>query len=408
MTMLRSEISPNGEATTHSQPRKLQLMSSNRNLHIFVLIDALGWEYVEENQFLNDLLSYRTPLQTVLGFSSGAIPTILTGLRPAQHGHWNLFYYDPKGSPFRWLRPLSFLPSRVMDHRVTRKIMKELGRHVLGMGPLFQCSVSPRLLPWFNWVEKRNIYESQGIPGTASIFDRLLEAGVPHRVYSYHQASDEELIRRASHDVENTDARFFFVYLSEMDAFLHMHCQEPEEVSKKLAWYEAKLRRLFETARNIDPTAGFTVLSDHGMTPVHNHFDLVGEVDRLGFSMPADYLAVYDSTMARFWFFEEKARNEVSRLLQGLKCGAILGNSELDQLGILFPDRRYGELIFLLHPTWLIAKSDFNGVGWSPRGMHGYHPEDRHSDGVFLSNRQPTTPVQAIQDVYRCMREVLA
>src|ERR1035438_1223152 len=381
-------------------------MTDARNVQIFVLIDALGWEYIEGNEFLDEFLPYRTPLQTVLGFSSGAIPTILTGLRPAQHGHWNLFYYDPKGSPFRWMRPLTFLPDWIMDHRVTCKIMKEMGRHVLGMGPLFQCYVSPRYLPWFNYIEKRSIYGNQGIPGTPSIFDRLTEAGIPHRVYSYHQAPDSELVRRACHDVENSDARFFFVYLSEMDAFLHMHCQEPEEVKKKLAWYAAELRRLFETALQADPSAGLTVLSDHGMTPVKHHFDLVGAMKRLGFSMPKDYLAVYDSTMARFWFFNERTRREFTALLSGLECGKILNDAELEEFGILFPDRRYGELIFLLHPTWLIGESNFNGRGWAPRGMHGYHPADRHSDGVFLSNRPPSAPVRAIQDVYRCMREV--
>ena len=381
-------------------------MTHARNVQIFVLIDALGWEYIEGNEFLDEFLPYRTPLQTVLGFSSGAIPTILTGLRPAQHGHWNLFYYDPKGSPFRWMRPLTFLPSWIMDHRVTCKIMKEMGRHVLGMGPLFECYVGPRYLPWFNYIEKRSIYGNQGIPGTPSIFDQLTEAGIPHRVYSYHQAPDSELVRRACHDVENSDARFFFVYLSEMDAFLHMHCQEPEEVKKKLAWYAAELRRLFETALQVDPIAGLTVLSDHGMTPVKHHFDLVGAMKRLGFSMPEDYLAVYDSTMARFWFFNEKARREFTALLSGLECGKILNDAELEEFGILFPDRRYGELIFLLDPTWLIGESNFNGKGWSPRGMHGYHPGDRYSDGIFLSNRPPSAPVRAIQDVYRCMREV--
>jgi len=103
---------------------------------------------------LADLLPYQRPLRTVLGFSSGAIPTILTGLPPARTGHWNLFYYDPKGSPFQWLRLFRFLPKKVLDHRVTRKIVKELGRRVLGMGPLFECCVSPALLPWFNWVNR--------------------------------------------------------------------------------------------------------------------------------------------------------------------------------------------------------------------------------------------------------------
>ncbi len=56
---------------------------SRRPLHLFVLIDALGWRFLEDRKFLSDILPYRTPLRTVLGFSSGAIPTILTGVNPA-------------------------------------------------------------------------------------------------------------------------------------------------------------------------------------------------------------------------------------------------------------------------------------------------------------------------------------
>ena len=150
-------------------------MKNRPNISIFVLIDALGWKYLEGHQFLSDVLPYRRPLRTVLGFSSGAIPTMLTGVFPSQHGHWNLFYYDPQGSPFRFLRYFRFIPDRFLDSRISRKVVKELGRRVLGMGPLFECCVSPRLMPYFNWVEKRNIYSRGGITGAPSIFRRSLQ-----------------------------------------------------------------------------------------------------------------------------------------------------------------------------------------------------------------------------------------
>ncbi|MFZ0642267.1 MAG: hypothetical protein WAM25_03855, partial [Candidatus Acidiferrales bacterium] len=99
-----------------------------KHVSVFVLIDALGWKYVEGRNFLVDVLTYRQPLRTVLGFSSGAIPAMLTGVPPAVNGHWNLFYYDPQGSPFRWLRHFLFLPDWLLDQRVTRKLLKETGR----------------------------------------------------------------------------------------------------------------------------------------------------------------------------------------------------------------------------------------------------------------------------------------
>src|SRR5437763_1627392 len=78
-------------------------------LAVFLLIDALGWSYLEGREFLNDALPYRQAVRTVLGFSSGAIPSMLTGVAPTEHGHWNLFYYNPTNSPFKWMRYFQWL-----------------------------------------------------------------------------------------------------------------------------------------------------------------------------------------------------------------------------------------------------------------------------------------------------------
>ncbi len=373
---------------------------------IFVLIDALGWEFLKAREFLNELL-YRQPLKTVLGFSSGAIPTILTGLPPSRTGHWNLFYYDPARSPFRWLRHARFVPPGILDHRVTRRALREIGRRVLHLGPLFECCVRPSLLRHFNWIEKENIYGPNGIPGTRSIFDLLAANQISHRVYSYHEFRDEEIFKQANRDLRNSHPDFLFLYLCELDSMLHDAPGGSEELDKKLAWYGAQLGELFRAARQVDPQTRITVFSDHGMAPVRYRFDLVSHVAASGLSMPDDYLAVYDSTMARFWFFSERARQTITSILTNLPCGRILTDSELEDLGVFFPDRHYGELIFLLHPSWLIASSDFNGTGWNPQGMHGYHPDDPYSYGVFLSNETPSFEVQSVLDVYRCMEEAV-
>src|SRR5208337_697602 len=148
-----------------------------------------------------------------------------------------------------------------------------------------------------------NIYDREGITGAPSIFDQLAKRGVPYRVYSYHHATDAEILQQAETDLSSGQARFYFLYLSEMDLFLHHHCSEPGVVEEKIHWYEHRLRKLMTSARAIDPQATLALLSDHGMTPVKHHFDLLGAIEKLNLSMPEDYLAVYDSTMVRFWFF---------------------------------------------------------------------------------------------------------
>jgi len=374
-----------------------------RSINVFVLIDALGWRLLDRHDFLSDVLPHRQPLRTVLGYSSGAIPTLLTGLAPAEHGHWNLLYYDPVNSPFRWLRHLRKLPPRVLDNRIARRLLREVGRRMLGLGPLFECAVPPSLLPLFDWTEKRSIYARGGIGGGRSIFDRLAERGAEHRVYTYHQHRDAEILDKACRDVAAGGSGFYFLYLSEVDALLHHHFHDREKVDEKLDWYARELRRLFSTARAADPEATFTIFSDHGMAPVREHYPLVDQVEALGFHMPSHYLAIYDSTMARFWFFDESARREIVALLESLPCGRVVPDAELQQLGVWFPDRRYGEVILLLHPGWLLSGSRFNG-SWTPAGMHGYHPDDPDSDGVFLSNRPPPVAVRGLADVHGCLQ----
>ncbi len=373
---------------------------SRRPIVVLVLIDALGWKCIEGRDFLSRILPYRRPLKTVLGYSSAAIPTLLTGRPPAEHGHWNLFYYDPEGSPFRWLKPARFFPDSFLDNRLCRKVVKELGRRVLGLGPLFECNLSPRILPQFNYVEKRNILEPGGIPSMPSILDQLASRDIAYRVYSYRQMPDAQILERAASDVESGTASFFLLYLSEMDAFLHMHCTEREEVTKRLHWYEEKLSRVFEAARAVDPEAILSVVSDHGMTPVVRHFDLAQRIAALKLKMPRDYLAVCDSTMTRFWFFNERARASINGCLSSVSCGCILSDDDLRRLGVFFNDRRYGELVFLLRPGWLFSQSNFNGNSWRPRGMHGYDPADSFSDAIFLSNRPPSVPMRTIADVH--------
>jgi hypothetical protein len=376
-------------------------------VHIFVLIDALGWKVIEGRRFLDALLPFRRPLRTVLGFSSGAIPTILTGRLPSETGHWNLFYFDPKGSPFWWLRYFRFLPPWALDHRVGRKLLKELGRRFLGLGPLFECCVKPSVLRYFNWVERRNIYEPRGITNTRSIFDELLSHNISHRVYTYHDMNDRQIVNKALQDIAKGQAQVLFLYLSELDMFLHTHCNDSGKVGDRLHEYDLDLARLYEAARERCGAVSMTIFSDHGMTPVREHYDLVRDIEALPYRSPADYLTVYDSTMARFWFFSDEARVAITKVLSANRCGRILSDAELRRLGVLFEDRRFGDLVFLLHPGWLIAESDFNGHSWKPAGMHGYHPEDCYSDAVFLSNRRPPFPVESIADVFRCMKEAL-
>src|ERR1044072_641163 len=96
-----------------------------KRLNIFTFIDAFGWEILQHHHFLDDVLTTKAPLQTVLGYSSTCIPTILTGKMPKDHGHLSFFKFDPAHSPFGVCRCLSILPNFITRRGRVRRMMSK-------------------------------------------------------------------------------------------------------------------------------------------------------------------------------------------------------------------------------------------------------------------------------------------
>ena len=374
-------------------------------LSIYVLVDALGWEILRGRPFLDDLLVERRWLTTILGYSSGAIPTLLSGMTPSQHGHWNLIYRDPEHSPFRWTRPLAALPRPLVENRVSRRALKMVARRLSGYRGYFSLYDYPVAhLAEFDLTEKRDIYQPGGLD-RPSIFDDMRQAGVPYECYTYHAHTDAQILDLAPGRAARSDARVLFLYLSGLDHHLHFHVHEPDSVTAMLAWYEAGLRRVWEAATRARRDVRLFVFSDHGMTPIRWTYDLRRDVQALGLRVQTDYLPAYDSTMARFWVWNEQARHALTGLLTDHPCGRLLGPTELQRLGVWFEDGRYYHLLFLLKPGMLLSPSDMGTVRFA--GMHGYHPSEPTADAVLLATGAVDRAVEHITHVRGVMREDL-
>jgi predicted AlkP superfamily pyrophosphatase or phosphodiesterase len=370
-------------------------------LSIYVLVDALGWEVLRTRPFLDDVLPERRWLVTILGYSSGAIPSILSGALPSEHGHWNLFYHSPATSPFGWTRPLGKLPAGLVENRFARRAVKYLSRRISGYSGYFSLYAYPVAhLPQFDMTEKRDIYQPGGLD-RPSIFDAFQRGGVPYECYTYHTHSDAEILALAERRARESDARVLFLYLSGLDAYLHFHVHEPDGVTERLAWYERGLRAVWDAAQAVRTDVRMFVFSDHGMTPIRWTHDLRRDVAQLGLSIPGDYLPAYDSTMARFWVFSDRARAALTSLLGSHPCGELLDQEELTRLGIWFDDGRYYHLLFLMKPGMLLSPSDMGHIRFA--GMHGFHPSEPTADAVLLS----TVPVDRSVDHITGVHDVL-
>jgi hypothetical protein len=371
------------------------------HIAVFALLDALGWSYIRDRSFLPELDATRTSLRTILGFSSAAIPTIISGLMPAEHGHWNALYRADGPSPFAWTRWLAWVPRVRGFHRRFRRLVERACRHTSGCSGYFNLYDVPlKHLQYFDYNERRNAFAPGGLNRGRSIWDDIADAGLPFYL-SLAPNTDEQALDGALAAIREGQASFLFMHLSAVDSFLHRYCDDEAAVSERLLWYEERLRALLDAARERGLPVHMYAFSDHGMVPTRRTVDLMGLVESLDLRIPNDYLPFYDSTMARFWCNTYRASSRLALLLASLDCGRVLRDEELASLGVLFPDHRFGDLIFLTDPGVIIAPS-YMGRN-VPRGMHGFHPDHELCDAMLISNVALPDPPTHIRDIYRLM-----
>ncbi len=372
------------------------------DLHIF--IDAFGWRILENHAFLDDQTPHRRPLRTVAGYSCAAVPALLTGRSPADLRRLSFYYYDPANSPFRRVSwPLRLLPGLVANRgRVRRHISRAVGRW-LGFTGYFQLYNVPfQHLGLFSTCETTDIFAHGGLSPCRSIFDFLRDRNVELHCSDW-RADETTNLRAAERAVRREETRWAFVYLPALDGLMHAEGTKSPAVGEKIAFYDQWVRRLCEAACH--DHVRLTVVSDHGMSDVTQHCDVEREINQLGLQFGRDYVAFYDSTMARFWYLNAAAQDRIESRLRELPCGSVLTPDELRRSGADFADQRFGQTIFLVRPGRLIVPSFMGRTGLA--AMHGYTPDDADADAMMVCSEPIAPEVAAITDVFQHMTESL-
>ena len=370
-----------------------------------LLVDALGWELAARDPGFAAGLPHRRRLETILGFSAGALPTLFTGRLPCEHGRWLMYRRaGADGTPFRGFRWLGLLPSRLrrswrLSGLLTRLVAR---RGVRGYFSLYQV---PRgLLEEFDLAERADIFAPGGLPGD-SLWDVVADAGIRWRGWNWRtpESTALEAMERA---LEQGPEDFLFCYTPQLDEVLHREGSGGTGVRERLARYDAWLARIAGAARRRGEELRLVLLSDHGMVDVRDTVDVMGVLARLSCRWPRDYVPFFDSTFARFWWRSAAAREEVRAALGGGRGGRWLTDGELERAGALFPGREYGEDILLLDPGVLMVPSF---MGTRPlAAMHGYDPAHPAMAALLYANGPVPETVRHLKDVRSYLEGELA
>jgi hypothetical protein len=346
-------------------------------------VDALGWEIAEHFGFGREHFATRSPLGTVLGYSAAAIPSLLSGTTPAEHGSWAMFRRAEVNGSFASLRWIPPLP-HAMDWRARRVIRRWLDRRGRVKSYYDLYEIPAHLLHAFDIAQTGDPFRPDGL-ARETVFDWMRAQGIRYQLWDYRTPEGEAMRAATAAVAEPYDV--LFVYTAELDALMHRVGIFHDSVGARLRTYAAFLDGVREAARGHDVELEMVLLSDHGMTDVTDTVDVWQTMAQHGWKLGRDYTAFFDSTMARTWGHE--GVTEALALAMGEK-GRRLDAPQLRAFGCYFPGGEYGDEIFLANPGVLIVPSFMGSRRIA--AMHGYHPEDRFSRGVFMTDAPMPAP----------------
>jgi len=369
---------------------------------VFVFIDALGWKQAERYAFLQTLLPHRRSIEMQFGYSCTAIPTILSGKRPNEHGHLTFFDWSPNKSPFKAMGTLApFLKPRSFWNRGrVRKVLSRLIKRFYGFTGYFQLYAMPlEKLPQMDYCEKQDMFVKDGLAPVENLADVWTAQGMRWHISNWRNPEAENF-RIATDLLGQGVLDRAFVYAAAFDSLQHDYVGHDEVLAPKLTWYEERVKALHAALVKAGRPFELTVFSDHGMTPLKATVDAPKALAATGLEWGVDYACAIDSTMARFWWLKEEAREKVEAAFECFP-GHWLTKEEMEHHGIWQENGRFGNAIFLAEPGVQFCPSD---MGVKPlNGMHGFDPSDADSLACWLSTVPVPPDVARVCDYFAAM-----
>src|SRR5262249_48633680 len=197
------------------------------------------------------------------------------------------------------------------------------------------------LLAEFDLPERDDIFAPGGLPGD-SLWDTLAGRGTRWTRWDWRTPEAGNLAGLERRVAQGSD-ELLFCYTAALAARLRREGSGGAGVRDWLAGLDGLLGRIAAEGARRGPTPWIYLLSDHGMVDVEGTVDVMARLATLSVRWPSDYLAFFDSTMARFWWRAPGAREVVRDALAGEPAGRWLDDRELGREGGRFPGRDHGE-----------------------------------------------------------------
>lgn len=164
-----------------------------------------------------------------------------------------------------------------------------------------------------------------------------------------------------------------YIYFGNLDNTGHRYGTKSMEI----------IREIGKIDRAISKEDFDIILSDHGMI----------DVTRV-INVPFTKDCFIDSDMARYWGSKDELEDIKKNL--PLKQGKILN----------WPNKSYGDLIFLVNPGVLISPNYWYGKK-IVKGMHGYDGKHKEMNGIYILKKKGKKENLKVRELHEIFKEML-
>jgi hypothetical protein len=324
----------------------------------------------------------------LLAYSDGIRAAILTGCSPDKNGYWVRFWFGPNSSPFKIFRGWQmidriepFIMRRGLRFLFSKGVMGPIGR-TLGYADLDAFNIPLQVASFFDTPRSNRVttmrFPVASLPQILEINKlRLLELKTPEMGLG--------TIRRELAKIP-PDCGTVLIDLHYLDSVAHFRGLDSAQYLYTLQWTDKLVRSLTSIlSRSLRGRLVETlVFSDHGMVNSCRYLDTMKRIV-CDHAFGSEYLVFLDSTMAHIWYLTQRGTKIAKGIFGSLPSGRFLDPEERKRMGIDFPDRRYGDDIYLLEPPYNFFPNFVSRL--RPRAMHAYDPRHGHQMGVLIPVR---------------------
>ncbi len=361
---------------------------------LILYIDGLRYDYHTKMDFLRELSkeSLYGKLKPEFGFTSN-LGAFFTGKKPEEHGYFAHVVLNDK-SIFRWTKIL--MPIFKLLEKVNKKVSRFTLFSILNLYLIFKGrhyiikldGIPLELIPYLDITIKSHYYEPECFK-TENLFDYFRDKYKFHfymwPFYGTNKKTKFELplINNDNYrfkkfkKIFNKEGDIYFVQFWDLDKNAHNTNINSKEFLRYIKEADYMIK-YFVTRFDGD----IIIWTDHGMTEVEKSINIKEILDKLDLKLGKDYLYFLDSTLARFWFKNEKAKKTILTAISKTELIEVDKNLK-DQYGVNFKDNKYGDVMFTVKPGTIIFPDFYNSFK-APKNMHGFLPETETEQGFYL------------------------